>query len=478
MKKMKKLMALLMTVAMVMGMAMTTMAAENPVTITIKDENGSNLTGATLKYAQLITPDTTKRTGWAFTNKKVAEAYINAFGINAVDNSDADQQAIDKLIQDDGTSAAVAKALSTIINDENLRAGFVDMKNPQVVTSAGVYAIYAVQDGYTYNNMAAYVGFGPVENQNYPELTSTELTAKRTPTTIGKEVTDADKVVAIGDILTYTIKTTVPYIDPNHTDRTFKITDTITGADYYLTGDDSIASVQMGNDTVVGSAEQFDVTGNGFTIDLSELILDNNANAGKEIIVTYTAKVTEVNVNNQAGSHIGGVETDSKPEVNVYTGTITLTKYNEDETERLAGAGFEVRKNGSEELLTFTQETEGQYVYDPEGAITEVFTGSEGTLIIHGLDVGTYNFKETTAPEGYHIKNTPSGVDASATLELKDGKEEAEAIVEAETELTNTKLSSLPSTGGIGTTIFTIGGCVIMIVAAGLFFASRRKENQ
>ena len=39
----------------------------------------------------------------------------------------------------------------------------------------------------------------------------------------------------------------------------------------------------------------------------------------------------------------------------------------------------------------------------------------------------------------------------------------------------NTRLSSLPSTGGIGTTIFTIGGCAIMIIAAGLYFASRRK---
>ncbi|MCI9142659.1 MAG: LPXTG cell wall anchor domain-containing protein [Lachnospiraceae bacterium] len=42
--------------------------------------------------------------------------------------------------------------------------------------------------------------------------------------------------------------------------------------------------------------------------------------------------------------------------------------------------------------------------------------------------------------------------------------------------ITNTKLSSLPSTGGIGTTIFTIGGCAIMILAAGLYFASRRKS--
>ena len=36
-------------------------------------------------------------------------------------------------------------------------------------------------------------------------------------------------------------------------------------------------------------------------------------------------------------------------------------------------------------------------------------------------------------------------------------------------------LSALPSTGGIGTTIFTIGGCAIMIIAAGLYFSLRRK---
>ena len=40
----------------------------------------------------------------------------------------------------------------------------------------------------------------------------------------------------------------------------------------------------------------------------------------------------------------------------------------------------------------------------------------------------------------------------------------------------NTKLTALPSTGGIGTTIFTFGGCAIMIIAAGLYFATRRKS--
>lgn len=45
-------------------------------------------------------------------------------------------------------------------------------------------------------------------------------------------------------------------------------------------------------------------------------------------------------------------------------------------------------------------------------------------------------------------------------------------------DIPNTKLAALPSTGGIGTTIFTIGGCVIMIAAAALFFATRRKNEK
>ena len=44
--------------------------------------------------------------------------------------------------------------------------------------------------------------------------------------------------------------------------------------------------------------------------------------------------------------------------------------------------------------------------------------------------------------------------------------------------LTDSKLSALPSTGGIGTTIFTIAGCLIMVTAAGLFFASRKRTNK
>ena len=477
MKKMKKVFALLVAMVMVMGMTMTTMAApKTDATITVKDENGDVLTGEKLElsYVQVIVADQTTRTGWAFTSDVVEKAYLDAF-----EETD-DQVVIDQLIayaakaKNAATTEEIAKALSNVANSNNV--AYETMNNPQTVDKAGVYAVKAVQEGYTYNNMAAYVGF-TAEQGDYPSLTDVELTAKRTPVDVDKSVTDPDKVVAIGDIVTYTIETTVPYIDPNATNKTFKVWDKISGAEYYFEGEGSHFSIVMGDFDNVYGTEKIEKTSTEFTANLSDFILPDNANAGKKVLITYTAKVTAQTVENKVGSNISGKEVDSDNE-KVYTGSITLTKYNEDKTEQLAGAGFEVRKDGSKEALKFTQLAEGHYEYNPNGEITEVFTGPDGTLIVKGLDLGTYNFKETTAPEGYHIKNDPSGVDATAILALKEGETEAKENVKIGTELTNTKLSSLPSTGGIGTTIFTIGGCVIMIAAAGLFFASRRKESK
>ena len=72
-----------------------------------------------------------------------------------------------------------------------------------------------------------------------------------------------------------------------------------------------------------------------------------------------------------------------------------------------------------------------------------------------------------------------AGVLGSRTVKLTDGTNaEVELNDNNPYVIKNTKINSLPSTGGIGTTIFTIGGCAIMVAAAGLFFASRRKANK
>lgn len=144
---------------------------------------------------------------------------------------------------------------------------------------------------------------------------------------------------------------------------------------------------------------------------------------------------------------------------------------------------------------------------------------SDGQLKITGLAAGTYYLKETKAPSDYTlndniykieitnvlitdkklkswdvviteiingVEGTPKTSsfsvtenDGNVSLGVSHKNEEGTGDVNGviSTEIQNTKISTLPSTGGMGTTIFTIGGCIIMIAAAGLFFASRRKTS-
>lgn len=135
-----------------------------------------------------------------------------------------------------------------------------------------------------------------------------------------------------------------------------------------------------------------------------------------------------------------------------------------------------------------------------------------GQIELKGLAASTYYIKETKAPAGYSVNAKPVKVEIT-DLEFNDNDEligwtikvnndkvasfayatneggktrfvRSDSIRNEGTEfvngynILNTKITELPATGGIGTTIFTIVGCGIMIAAAGLFFASRRKENR
>ena len=453
MSKIKRVLALLLAMTMVMGMSMTTFAEGETATITV-----ANAQDATLTYAQIIQPDQKTTTGWAFCSTAIAQAYMSAFDMT-------DPQAVIKAMTDDptGNTDAISKALSNVAGISTLT--FASMAKPQTVTSAGVYVIRATEEGYTYNNMAAYVGFGEV-NGSYPALLDATLTAKKIPATVEKEYDDPDDIVAIGDEITYTVKAYVPFINPNDTDKTFFVYDNLTGATYNLTG----ATVTMAGNPLTNAIE-LNIAKTGFSINLEDLIDDANTNAGKEIVVTYKAVVTAVTADNKAeAGHEGGSEFGSDT-TKIYTGQITLTKYGEKSEVKLAGAGFKVTKDSVTTALTFVEDSDGVYTYSPTGTVTEVFTGADGTLVVKGLDVGSYHFEETTAPEGYSI----NADGADATLEVGEGGKATEIIKKA-TSLNDTKLSSLPSTGGIGTTIFTIGGCLIMLIAAFLFFAIRRKS--
>ena len=478
MSKVKRILSVIMAMVMVLAMSVPTFAAGENATITLKRFDKANK----VDYMQIIQKDETKTSGWAFTNG-AGKCFTEAFELT--DSEDAQQQVIWGLIKYNDNSVklptgvtavtATAAKIDLALSKVAALTGFTVAKDKESieVNAAGVYAIKAEETGFTYKTATAYVGFG----EPYPTLTGAEVTAKKSPTSVDKTVADDDHVVAIGDIVTYTIEAYVPFIDAANTDnRTFTITDKITGADYYLAGPNSVNNVTMvGKDGKVGTIV-VNEDGKGFTIDLSELVADtSNPNAGKKITVTYTAKVKELTVKNTAGSHTtDAIYGGNNVPVKLFTGEITLLKYGDsDEANVLKDAEFEVSKDEAATPLKFKLQENGNYRYAPdaEDASTVVKTNAEGKIVVEGLNVGTYHFKETKAPEGYSI-NT-DGKDITLT---QTGV--ATAIVKASGKLNDTKLNALPSTGGIGTTIFTIGGCAIMIVAAGLFFATRRKTQK
>ena len=92
MKKMRKIFAVLLTLAMVLGMSMTSFAADAKATITLKNFDTANK----VEYMQIIQKDETKTSGWAFTNGAGA-CFIEALGMT--DSADAQQEVIWGLIK-------------------------------------------------------------------------------------------------------------------------------------------------------------------------------------------------------------------------------------------------------------------------------------------------------------------------------------------------------------------------------------------
>ncbi len=490
MKKFKKIFAVLVTFAMVLGMSMTTFAANAKVTV--KGAENANLT-----YIQAIRPNQTTPTGWEFTDSAIAEAYMNAFDVTDVQEAIVMLARYQDTIDNDGkvsyedieryndvvaaSSTQIDKALSNV---SALTAAWLEANSTFTVSKAGIYVIKAVEKGYTYKTMAAYVGFGEVKNDDgtvtYPVLQDGEVNAKKSPTAIKKENEDdaADNAVAVGDTVKFKVTANFPYFDPNATDKSYVITDTLTGAIF----DQSSVKITIGGKDYTrmvtpGFSEKD--TKKIMEIDLSGLIDDGNSLANQLVEITYSATVTEVSVKNTVGHDVS----DDTAETNIYTGDLTITKYAEDGKTTLEGAEFAVAGYFTVEddiddmglgvkYATFDGNNVLTGWVDKIDDATHVTTGEDGKATVHGLDEGDYMFIEVKAPEGYSINEEPAGV--TLVIDTEDGK--ANATFSAETDMKDTKLSSLPSTGGIGTTIFTIGGCAIMIIAAGLFFASRRKS--
>ncbi|GEM_PF-834481 len=155
-----------------------------------------------------------------------------------------------------------------------------------------------------------------------------------------------------------------------------------------------------------------------------------------------------------------------------------------------------------------TAATVDHFVVDPTKTPSDpIISTLDNNIIVHGLDEGTYYLRETKAPEGYNpldndikIVITPtfdndgnaetdpdrnawtSGVASDALVALSaivgnttiDGDLKETGLVPV--QVINNRGGLLPGTGGIGTTVFYVGGLVLMITAAGYFVISKKRK--
>ena len=501
MSKVKRILSVIMAMVMVLAMSVPTFAGTvTPSKITVNNLDAK----ATITWLQIIEPSQSTATGWTFTNGALAE-FQKVTAFSELD----EQQILWKLIKyadkdnkvtvpADTTAADFQAAMVNV--EKNLGNSYTDndVKGNEITANkAGVYAIKATTTdtaNYAYSPMAAFVSFKPYTTAP-TALDNATVNAKRTTIKIEKTSSETDGVVEINKEVEYKVTTNVPYISDNVADKDVKytITDKITGAEYsakngtldvtVILGDGEAAKTETRQVTVKTETEP---AGQSFVLDLSDIAKNRN-NANLSLVIKYKAIVKSEKVENTVvpndGNHTFTPKTNT-----LYTAKITMTKTG-DASAKLEGAGFVVYRVDGEKtyyalVVKDTSKSNNEYVVTGwtenfETAKAEnnlVMTDSEGKVVVRGLDDSyTYKFKEVKAPEGYSV-NTD---DSTATWDAStDEKPQTPDKRTGTASMTDTKLSALPSTGGIGTTIFTIGGCAIMIVAAGLFFATRRKTQK
>lgn len=500
----------------------------NKATITIsgldKDATGVNLYQvAYATYDEATGAVTYELTDWT---KSVLTAEQQADFINALGGTVGEEAglAVEK------TPNAVASKLFAAITDDaptvfdtmTLEAG-KDEKGEDIMNAAkaepvGIYLAKVTTNGSTvYNTMMASVNLTVDDKGEWNGVDANDLTAKSE--TAPDVVKTADEIeTGVGEEVNFEINTFFPNYDKETyaADKTtFKLTDTLTALDL-----DENIEVYVNDEKVDPSTDDvktytLTVSGDSFVVAFDgQYILDN---ATKTVTIKYKATVTEDAVN--FDPHMNEVvleysknpngETDTDTDYTKdYTfdidGDVTANIFNKtegDQETKVAGAEFTVYTDSD----CSTVYTNGSDCWK-EGAAGTVVSGSDGQFKIGGLAEGTYYIKETDSPDGYSINDTvyevvitteKSGKElTSFTITVKvDGTEiasntytgdnetytiqstnETDPTAVDTTNVINTKLAALPSTGGIGTTIFTVVGSLIMIAAVALFFVSRRKR--
>lgn len=465
----KKLFAALLAAALVLAMAVPAFAVTNAtkgsITIsnTVKDETYTIYRMFKLDSynAESNTYSYTVESAWeGFFKTGAGGNYITLDGQNHPTWTAADEN-------DSTTVAAFAKAALAWAKQKGIQSAGTQEGNGSSITFSNLDLGYYLVD----SSLGALCGL----NTTNPDATIKEKNEKPE---IKKEVQtsagdwSSENNAKIGDTVEYKVEIKVADGAQKYT-----VTDTMSKG---LTFNNSSLKVTA-NDAVTTDYTLTSTT-NGFTLVLPETYV-STLTKGTTIIVTYNATLNKDAVidgdgnANEVKLSYGNHQNTVPSKVTTKSYQFDLVKVDGTTNKLLDGAEFELADG--ETKLSFVKDTAGNYrvaAAGEDGATTTI-TVKGGKVNIYGLAGKTYTLTETKAPGGYNKLVT------SETVNLADGSKTHATIVgsvykDGGVVVENHAGTVLPSTGGMGTTLFYVIGGGLMVAAVVLLVTKKRMEHK
>ena len=377
----------------------------------------------------------------------------------------------------------------------------------------------AVSDGSALNFTGLAYGYYVVTTSQGKQLISVDSTMPNativdknssTPSNLTKTASSHD--VSIGDTVTYTVSFKTSNYYGAGTEAKEIVSYTIEDTLPEFLSNVTVTSIIVDNDGNNATAgDQANVTDQFAN---KKIVIDwykNNKflyNNGATVTITYTAVVTDKAAIDGNGNTnkvtVTWTTKDGEPPVpgkleqeeTIYTYAIALKKVS-DNGRNLPGAVFQFQF-----YVESTPDTDGAYIYagkTPGTDLTnQITTPADGVIVVKGVASGSYTITEFKAPDGYNKLTTPITVNAvktgktttnttvyldengkitNETTNVTEVKVDIDAIAAKPVVVVNKAGTELPSTGGMGTTVFYVLGTVLVLGAVVLLVTKKRMND-
>lgn len=463
-KTFKKLFAALLAAALVLAMAVPAFAETNATKGSIKIDH--TVSGETYTIYRMFKLDSynAESNTYSYTVEPAWETFFSTGAGSSYIDLDSNGHPTWKTGAD---AAAFAKAALTWAADKKI-SGTKETATGDTVTFSDLGLGYYLVD----SSLGALCGL----NTTTPNVTIEE---KNGQPTIEKKVKShydgwAEKNTAkIGDTVEFKI---VVHVEAGA--QSYKVADTMSDG---LTFNSSSLKVTYKDAPATANSDytlEPGKNGTTFTLTFKDSYVADKV--GEAIVVTYNATLNDkaVVTGNKNKATLGyGTNKTVESETTTYTYEFDLVKVDGTTNKLLDGAEFELADG--ETKLSFVKDTAGNYrvAMTGEDGATTTITVKGGKVNIYGLAGKTYTLTETKAPGGYNKLVTPE------TVNLTEGSKahatfDADVYKDGGVVVENNAGTVLPSTGGVGTTLFYVIGGGLMVAAVVLLVTKKRMEHK